>query len=157
MGRFPARGSHRKCQQVRRTANSNRRHWMIQDAHLREHRGLIPIEMLVSHFARVKLHDAYQDELHLSSGGWHTRQHPIHSERVRKLHHRLFDHPIVAEDLRQRNDVDIWREVRQHVLGRERRYSGPTHPTRPGRNEEHGGILGPRSQGPSGFLRTNSA
>jgi hypothetical protein len=48
-----------KFQQLRRTSHSGRRRWMFQNAQLREHRGLIPIEMLVGHFAGLKPDDAY--------------------------------------------------------------------------------------------------
>jgi hypothetical protein len=47
-----------KFQKFCRTFGSSRRHWMIQDAHLGEQRGVIPIEVLMGHFAVLKPDDA---------------------------------------------------------------------------------------------------
>src|SRR5205814_5752049 len=69
-----------KFQKLRRASSSSRRQRMIQDAQLREHGGLIPIEMLAGHFAGLKLNDAHEGELDFSTRGWHTRKHPIHPE-----------------------------------------------------------------------------
>ena len=46
---------------------------MIPDAQLREHGGLIPIEMLVVHFSGSELDDADQGEFDFSTGGWQAR------------------------------------------------------------------------------------
>lgn len=43
-----------KFQKFRRTSNSSRRHWVIQNSQLREHRGPIPVEILVGDFAGLK-------------------------------------------------------------------------------------------------------
>jgi hypothetical protein len=43
---------------------------MIYDAQLREDRSLIPMDMLIGHFASLKLNDADQDELNFSFRGW---------------------------------------------------------------------------------------
>jgi hypothetical protein len=40
---------------------------MIQDAQLGEHRGLIPIEMLVGHLTGLKLNNAHPGGLDLST------------------------------------------------------------------------------------------
>src|SRR5712671_3766831 len=89
-----------KFQKLRRASNSSRRQWVIQDPQLREHRGLIPIEMLIGHFAGLKLDDAHQGELDPSTRGWHAGKHPTHLESMRKPNNELFDDPIVAEGLR---------------------------------------------------------
>ena len=75
---------------------------MMYDTQLREDRGLIPKEMLVGHFASLKLNDADQDELNFSFRGRKARKHPIHIERVRKPNHELFDNPVVTKYLRRR-------------------------------------------------------
>jgi hypothetical protein len=67
---------------------------MIQDTQLGEHRGLVPIEMLVGYFAGLKLNDAHQGELEPSARSREAREHPIHLERVRKPNDELFDDPI---------------------------------------------------------------
>ena len=75
---------------------------MIEDAHLGEQSGLIPIETLAGHFAGLKLNDAHQGELDSSTRGRHAGKHPMHIERMRKANHELFDDmearekPIVA-------------------------------------------------------------
>ena len=60
-----------------RTSDARRRQRMIQDPELREHRGLVPIETLTSHFAVLKLDDADEAELDTSPGGGHAREHPV--------------------------------------------------------------------------------
>jgi hypothetical protein len=71
---------------------------MIQDPQLSEYRRLIPIEMLVGHFAVSKLDEAHESELDPSTGGCQARNHPTHADRMRKPNHEFFDDPIVAED-----------------------------------------------------------
>jgi hypothetical protein len=79
---------------------------MIQDTQLGEHRGLIPIEVLVSYFPGVKLDDAHEGELDPSTSGSNTGKHPIHVEGMRKADHEFFDDPIGAEGLRQRGQIE---------------------------------------------------
>ena len=86
-------------QKLRSTPNSSSRNWMIQDAQLREYRGLIPIETLVCYFAGLKLNDARRAILDLSTRGRQAGQHPIHIECVREVDNKFFDDPIVSEDL----------------------------------------------------------
>jgi hypothetical protein len=102
-----------------------------------------PIEVLVGHFAVLKLDDAGEDELGSFTRGWQARKHPIHLERMGKANHELFDNPIVAEGLRQRSEIEVRRRVRQELMGVELAHSYPTHPARPGRNGEHIRISGP--------------
>ena len=108
---------------------------MIQDAQLREHRRLIPMDMLPGHFASLKLNDAHQDELNFSTRGCHTRKHPDHIERVRKANHELFNNPISAEGLRQGTEFEIRRDARQELIGIEVMHICPTHAARPGRKQ----------------------
>jgi hypothetical protein len=89
----------RKFKKSRRTANSSVRHWMTQDTQLGEQRDLIPMDVLVSHFAGLKLDDADQDEFDFSTRGGQIRKHPIHIESVGEADHELFDDPVVAEGL----------------------------------------------------------
>src|SRR5262245_37612054 len=93
--RFRVLRGHRKLAELRRTSNSRRRQWTIQQAQLREHRRLIPVNMLVSDLARLKLNDADEDELSLTTGGRHARKHPAHVQRVREANDELFDNPII--------------------------------------------------------------
>jgi hypothetical protein len=74
---------------------------MIQDSQLREHCSLIPIEMLIGHFAGLKLNDAHQGELDPPTRGWHAGKHPTHLECMCKPNDELFDDPVVAEGLRR--------------------------------------------------------
>src|ERR1700737_4510143 len=103
---------------------------MIQDPQLREHRGLIPIETLVGDFAGLKLNDAHHGELDPSTRGRQARQHPIHIERMREADYKLFDNPIVAEDLRQGSEFEIRWDVRQEMMGVELAHSDPARPAR---------------------------
>jgi hypothetical protein len=114
---------------------------MIYDAQLREDRGLIPMDMLIGHFASLKLNDADEDELNFSSRGWKARKHPIHIERVRKANHELFDDPVVTKYLRHRIELEIRRDLRQESIGIELVHTCPTHAAHPGRNEKHIRIL----------------
>jgi hypothetical protein len=79
---------------LRGAANSGRRQGMIENAHLGEQRGLIPIEMLMGHFAVLKLDEDHESELDPSTRGRHARKHPIHIERMRKADHELLGDPI---------------------------------------------------------------
>jgi hypothetical protein len=114
---------------------------MIYDAQLREDRGLIPMDMLIGHFASLKLNDADQDELNFSFRGWKARKHPIHIERVRKANHELFNDPVVTKYLRHRIEFEIRRDLRQEFIGIELVHTCPTHAAHPGRNEKHIRIL----------------
>jgi len=72
---------------------------MIQNAQLGEHRGLIPIEMLVGHLTGLKLDNAHPGGLDLSTRSRHAKYHPIHVQRISKANYELLDDPILAEDL----------------------------------------------------------
>jgi hypothetical protein len=61
-----------KFHKLPRTADPSYRQRMIEDSHLGKQCGLIPIEMLMSHFAVFKLNDGGQDELGSSTRGSYT-------------------------------------------------------------------------------------
>jgi len=95
----------------------------------------------------LKLDETHKGELDSLAGGWHARKHPIHLERMRKANYELFDDPIAAEDLRQRNEFEIRRDFRQEMIGIELMHACPARSARPGRYGEHIRVLGHRSEG----------
>ena len=95
---------------------------------MREHRGLIPIEALVSYFAVLKLDDTHESELGSSTRGSQTGEHPVHADRMSKADHELLDDPIRAEDLRQRSEFPFRRDIWQELIGIELAHSDPTRP-----------------------------
>src|SRR5262247_390771 len=95
-------GGSRKLQELRRAFHAGRRDGVMQDAQLREHRGLIPIEALTGYLAGLELNDAREGDFDFPAGRRHAWKHPVHGERVREADHELLDDPIVAEGLRER-------------------------------------------------------
>ena len=130
---------------------------MIYDAQLREDRGLIPMDMLIGHFASLKLNDADQDELNFSFRGWKARKHPIHIERVRKANHELFNDPVVIKYLRHRIEFEIRRDLRQELIGIELVHTCPTHAAHPEGTRSTYGFSIMVASAASGSLSTNSA
>src|SRR5260370_18666820 len=55
----------RALEQFARDSDSRLRHWTIQNPQLREHRGLIPLQMLTGHFPLFKSNDADQGKFSL--------------------------------------------------------------------------------------------
>src|SRR5215813_6519443 len=109
-------GGSRKLQELRRTLHAGRRDGVMQDAQLREHRGLIPIEALTGYLAGSKLNDARQGDFDFPARRRHIRKHPVHIERVREADHEFLDDSIVAEGLRQGTKFEIGRDARQELL-----------------------------------------
>ena len=132
----------RQFEKLRGASNTARCRWVIQNSQLIEHRGLIPKKMLAGHLAALKPNNAHEDEFNFAIRGRHTREHPIHFERMRKADHELFDNSNVAEDLRKGNKFEIRREIWQHLISIELTHGCATYPARPGRNVEHVRVLG---------------
>jgi hypothetical protein len=57
---------------------------MIQDTQLRQHRCLIPVDMLVGDFAAIELDESGDDEFGFSAGGSYLREEPTHIDRMGK-------------------------------------------------------------------------
>src|SRR5215475_12814 len=137
---------------LRDTSDPGRRDWKVQDAQLKEHSSLIPIEMLAGHFAALNLNNNRQGKFNRSPSGRYTGNHPIHSECVRETNDHLVDNPIDAEDLRNITEFEIRRDIREELIRIERINTRPTVPARSGRNKDHVGILSHRSKGSIGIF-----
>src|SRR5262245_6569825 len=134
------------------TSDPGRRDWKVQDAKLKEHSSLIPIEMLAGHFAALNLNNDRQRKFNRAPSGRYTGNHPIHTERVRETNDHLVDNPIDAEDLRNITELEIRRDIRKELICIERINTRPTVPTRSERNQENVGILSQRSKSSIGIF-----
>jgi hypothetical protein len=65
---------------------------------------------------------------------------------VRKAHHHFFDEAIVTEGLRQRDDLQIRRDVREEFIRIERTNSGPAYPSYSGGDHEDVRVFGHRCE-----------
>src|SRR5262245_39423491 len=92
---------------LRSASCSSRGNWKIEDTQLKEHVGLIPIEMLARHFAVLDLNDDHQGKFNRTTCGPDARKHPVHTHRVCKTDNQLIHNPIVAEDLRNITKFEI--------------------------------------------------
>jgi hypothetical protein len=88
----------RALKQFRRHADSGRRYGIIQPQ-LREHRGLIPIQMFAGHLPVLEPNDPDQGKCSLPARSGHAGLHPIHSQCVCEAGNELFHSAILSEDL----------------------------------------------------------
>src|SRR6516164_3597886 len=81
-------------------AGAGRCERMIEDAHLGQQCRLVPIDMLVRHFAVFKADDGGDDKLRSPPGGAQRGKEPVHLDRVRKTYDHFLDEAITADRLR---------------------------------------------------------
>src|SRR5215469_6272314 len=73
---------------------------VIEDAHLGQQCRLVPIEMLVRHFAVFKADDSGDNKFCSPPGGAQRGKKPVHLDCVRKTHDHFLDEAITADRLR---------------------------------------------------------
>src|SRR5262249_39486548 len=83
----------------------------IDKAELDEHRGLIPVQMLVRDLVTRKLDDGDERELHAVSGRRNAGQEPIHADRVSEANNQLIDHSALPDGPRDGNDLGVGRDL----------------------------------------------
>src|SRR5262249_57424242 len=79
----------------------------VEETDLREHTGLIPIDMLVGDFVPFKFHHDNMRHRYSPSGRRNTRKHVINGAVVREIKDELIHHLVPANRARDALDAGI--------------------------------------------------
>src|ERR1700746_2604993 len=80
----------------------------IDQPELRQHRGLVPIDVLVSELAVAEMNDDNQRDLDSLSGGCYPGQHPVHLDRMGEAHDHFVDKLFGPDVTCERGHFNTW-------------------------------------------------
>ena len=77
----------------------------IEQSDLHQHRGLIPVDMLVIELVAAEIDDRHQRHLDEFARRLHPRQHPVDLAVMREAEEHFVDDPIGADGARDRDEL----------------------------------------------------
>jgi hypothetical protein len=89
---------------------------LVDDAQLRQHTCVIPIEMLAGDFLVLDCNDADHTKLNVLAGCGNARNYPVHLPIMGEAEDRLFGKNVIADDLRDERWLDIGRELGKKLV-----------------------------------------